>query len=229
MAEGQPGQGQVVVIFGATGTAGSGALQACLADPAVSEVRAITRRPLGGSHPKLREVACSDFANLSGIAHDLKGVDCCLFCLGTSVRNVEGEDEYRKIHVNYPLAAARTLLAESPAATFVYLSGAGTKRTSWMMWARVKAEAEDQLAKLGFLRYANLRPTGILPARPKGAERWLLAPLAKVIPALTIDQMDFGRAMLRLGLDKGWRGSRTLESSDLKALLKGAPVRSAST
>ena len=228
MAEDHSSQGHVVVIFGATGTAGSGALQACLVDPAVSEVRAITRRPLGVSHPKLREVRCSDFANLGGVGHYLKGVDCCLFCLGTSVRNVEGEDEYRKIHVSYPLAAARTLLAESPAVTFVYLSGAGTKRTSWMMWARVKAEAEDQLAKLGFVRHANVRPTGILPARSKGAERWLLAPLAKLIPALTIDRMDVGRAMLRLGLDKSWRGTRTLESSDLKALLKGAPVPSAS-
>lgn len=218
----QLSQQHVVVIFGATGTAGSGALQACLSDPAVSEVRAITRRPLGVPHLKLREVSCSDFANLSGIAHELRGVDCCLYCLGTSVRNVDGEDEYRRIHVTYPIAAARTLLVESPTATFVYLSGAGAKRTSRMMWARVKAEAEDQLAGLGLLRHANVRPTGILPAHPAGAERWLLAPLSKVIPALTIDRFDFGEAMLRVGLDKSWQGSRTLESSELKALLKAA-------
>jgi uncharacterized protein YbjT (DUF2867 family) len=106
----------------------------------------------------------------------------------------------------------------------VYLSGAGTKRTSRMMWARVKAEAEDQLAQLGLLRHANLRRTAILPARPKGAERWLLAPLAKVIPALAIDRGDFGRAMLRVGLDRSWLGSRTFESSDLKAIASGAPL-----
>jgi hypothetical protein len=88
-------RGSVVLIFGATGTAGAGALQACLDEPAVAEVRAVTRRPLGVSHPKIREVSCSDVVNLSGLARAFKGVDCCLFCLGTSVRNVHGEDECR--------------------------------------------------------------------------------------------------------------------------------------
>ena len=90
-------QGHVVVVFGSTGTAGTGVVHACLAEPGVSEVRAVTRRPLGASHAKLHEVRCADFANLAGIAPQLTGVDCCLFCLGTSVRNVTGEDHYREI------------------------------------------------------------------------------------------------------------------------------------
>ena len=217
-------QGQIVVVFGSTGTAGAGAVHACLAEPSVSEVRAVTRRPLGMSHAKLREIKWSDFANLAGIAEQLKGVDACLFCLGTSVRNVDGEDQYREIHVTYALAAARTLLAESPSATFVYLSGAGAKRNSGMMWARVKAEAEDRLAELKLARLANVRPTALIPLQPQGAARWLLVPLVTVIPALGIRTADLGRAMLRLALDKSWHGSRTLESKDLKALLtEGQP------
>lgn len=108
-----------VLVFGSTGTAGTGVIHACLAEAGVSEVRAITRRPLDRSHSKLREIHCSDFTNLDPIALELKGVDCCLFCLGTSVRNVKGEDEYRQIHVTYALPAARTLRAESPDASFV--------------------------------------------------------------------------------------------------------------
>ncbi|MBU8900351.1 hypothetical protein KRR26_32560 [Corallococcus sp. M34] len=211
-----------MVVFGSTGTAGQGAIQACLAEPGVSEVRSITRRPLGISHPKLREVSWSDFANLGGIAHHFKGADSCLFCLGTSVRNVKGEAPYREIHVTYALAAARTLLAESPDASFVYLSGSGTKRTSSMMWARVKAEAEDRLAELKLARLANVRPAGILPMQPTGATRWLLAPLLKMVPPLGIRSIDLGRAMLRVGLDRSWRGSRTLENKDLKALIQEA-------
>ncbi|WIG98839.1 hypothetical protein [Myxococcus sp. SDU36] len=227
MTEQRRSQGRFVLLFGATGTAGSGVLQACLEDPTVSEVRAITRRPLGASHPKLREVIWKDFAHFEGIAEEFRGVDCCLFCLGTSARNVAGEDAYREIHVAYPLAAARALLAESPSAAFVYLSGFLTKRGSWMMWARVKAEAEDALATLGFLRHANVRPTGVLPMHPEGAERWLLAPLARVFPSLTIDRVELGRAMLRLGLDNAWDGSHTLESSELKAIARGAPLPAA--
>jgi uncharacterized protein YbjT (DUF2867 family) len=211
----------VVVVFGPTGTAGTGAVRACLEEPSVSEVRAITRRPLGVTDPKLHEVGCADFAHLDPIADQLHGVDCCLFCLGTSVRNVAGEAQYREIHESYALAAARALLAQSPAASFVYLSGAGATRTSRMMWARVKAEAEDSLAKLPLVRHANVRPAGIVPVAPTGVNRWLLAPLVRAVPALGIGAVDLGRAMLRLGLDTTWRGSRTLENRNLKALLAG--------
>ena len=212
--------GSVVVVFGPTGTAGAGVVRACLSEPTVSAIRAITRRPLAVSHPKLHEVHCSDFVHLDGIARQFEGVDCCLFCLGTSVRNVSGEGQYREIHETYALAAARVLMARSPDASFVYLSGAGAKRTSRMMWARVKAEAEDQLAALKLPRHVNARPAAILPMEPTGLSRWLLAPLLNVIPVLGISSVDLGRAMLRVGLDKSWQGSRTLENKDLKVLLR---------
>lgn len=224
MAPSRSGQAHVVV-FGPTGTAGTGVIHACLAEPGVSAVRAVARRPLGVSHDKLEEVRWSDFADLGGLAQQLKGVDCCLFCLGTSVRNVTGEDEYRTIHVTYAMAAARTLLAESPEASFVYLSGAGATRRSRMMWARVKAEAEDSLAELTLARLASVRPAAILPMEPTGTHRWLLAPLLRVIPALGISSFDLGRAMLRIGLDRSWNGSRTFENRDLKALLREGQPR----
>ena len=219
MTQTAPHAGRVVVVFGSTGTGGSAVVDAALADPSVSEVRAFTRRPLGKSHPKLSEVLCTDFGNLRDVAHHFRGVDACLFCLGTSVRNVPDEEEYRQIHVAYPLVAARTLLSESPGATFIYLSGAGASRTSWMMWARVKAEAEDALEKVGLARHANVRPTALLPGQPRGAERWVIQPLVRVFPALGIRAADFGRAAVRLALDDTWRGSRTLESAALKKLL----------
>lgn len=225
MIQTQTRQGHVVIVFGSTGTAGIGAVHACLAETAVSEVRAVTRRPLGVSHQKCKETICADFADLRAIAQPLRGVDCCLFCLGTSVRNVQTEEQYREIHVTYALAAARALLAESPEASFVYLSGAGAKRTSRMMWARVKAEAEDRLGELKLPRHVNVRPAAILPMQPTGVNRWLLAPLLKMIPALGITSVDLGRAMLRVGLDKSWLGSRTLENRDLKALLRDGPRR----
>lgn len=214
--------GRVVVVFGPTGTAGAGAIEASLADPRVSEVRAVTRRPLTVSHDRLREIDCSDFTALDGIARHFEGVDCCLFCLGTSVRNVDSEQQYREIHERYAVVAARTLQDRSPDASFVYLSGAGANRSSRMMWARVKGEAEDRLAELKLARHANVRPAAILPIQPTGAARWILAPLLRVVPPLGIRAVDLGRAMLRVGLDSGWRGSRTLENRQLRAAAKAA-------
>jgi uncharacterized protein YbjT (DUF2867 family) len=206
-------------VFGSTGTAGTGAVDACLADPAITEVRAVTRRPLAVSHAKVREVRCSDFARLDDIAPHFADVQCCLFCLGTSVRNVKDEDEYREIHVTYALAAARVLRATCVDAAFIYLSGAGADRTSRMMWARVKAEAEDRLADIGLVRQANVRPAAIVPAHPQGLNR-LLVPFVRMVPALGIPSIDLGRAMLRLGTAGDWSGTRTLENRDLRALAR---------
>lgn len=47
-----------VIIFGASGMVGQGALRECLRDPRVSEVLSIGRRPLAQSHAKLRQLSC---------------------------------------------------------------------------------------------------------------------------------------------------------------------------
>lgn len=117
--------------------------------------------------------------------------------------NEEVVGQYREIHVTYAMAAARTLVAQSPDASFVYLSGAGAKRNSRVMWARVKAEAEDRLADLKLARHANVRPAAVLPMQPKGASRWLVAPLVTVFPALGIGSVDLLGLELRGAAAKG--------------------------
>jgi hypothetical protein len=42
MARAEDQTGHVLAVFGSSGTAGAGAVEACLADPRVSEVRAVT-------------------------------------------------------------------------------------------------------------------------------------------------------------------------------------------
>jgi hypothetical protein len=82
------------------------------------------------------------------------------------------------------------------------------------------------LTELHLARLVNARPAAILPMQPTGVNRWVLAPLLRVVPALGISSVDLGRAMLRVGLDKTWHGSRTLENGDLKALCAIAASRS---
>lgn len=86
----------ILVLFGATGMIGSGALLECLDHPDVREVRVVTRRPTGQSHPKLREILHKDFADLSAIEAELRGVDGCLYCLGISSAGLS-EAEYTPI------------------------------------------------------------------------------------------------------------------------------------
>jgi hypothetical protein len=58
---------------------------------------------------------------------------------------VSGEAEYRRITHDFALAAAGMLRAQSPAAVFHFLSGAGAHPDSRYMWARVKAETDRDL------------------------------------------------------------------------------------
>ncbi|MFI0897620.1 epimerase [Streptomyces sp. NPDC020983] len=152
-----------VVVFGASGTAGHGALRAALQDGGVTEVVSVGRGPLGTGHPKLREVAHSDFTDLAPVAAELDGADACFYCLGVSTTGHSAE-VYRRVSFDFPLAAARLLSAGNPALTFTYVSGAGADRTEQgrVAWARVKGRTENALLAMDMRAYM-FRPGRIRP------------------------------------------------------------------
>ncbi len=188
-----------VLLFGATGSAGGGVLDACLAAPIVEEVRAITRRPLMHTSSKLRTFVHKDFVNYATVEEAFRGVDACLFCLGVSATQVSRE-EYRKITYSYTLAAAQMFKAKSPGAAFHYISGQGTRPDSRMFWSRVKAQTEHDLIEL--VDADCWRPAFIdappSPSLPKIYKT--LFPLLRVLkpfPSLYVSGADLGRAMLQ--------------------------------
>ena len=190
-----------VLLFGATGNAGGAVLNACLADPGVAEVRAVARRTAAiPSHRKLRVVLHQDYLDYTASRMDFQGIDTCLFCLGISVRQVSGEAEYRRITLEFPMAAARMLHQESPGAAFQYLSGRGASEQSRMMWARVKAEAEAVLRRSAG---ANAFRPGFIDGADSSSSppsyQWL-RPLFRLLSGsrrLYVRGEDIGRAMLR--------------------------------
>lgn len=188
-----------VVVFGATGTAGSAVVARCLEDERIEQVRAITRRPIGIRHPRLVDIHCHDFSHPESLAHQLAGVSACFYCLGTSRR--KAGSAYREVTVTYPLAAADILRERSPDHTFVHLSAAG-----WLPFvdAGVKAEAERQLAASGLRRLFVARPGFI---RPKYA-----------LPGLMITAADLARGMIEVAL--GDEEGRILNTRDLRLLAR---------
>ncbi|HET6212143.1 MAG TPA: NAD(P)H-binding protein, partial [Micromonosporaceae bacterium] len=152
-----------VILFGATGMVGQGVLRECLLDPDVQEVLAIGRTPTGTHHPKLREIAHTDFLDFSTIENALAGYDACFFCLGVSSAGMS-EDAYRRVTYDVTMAAARALAAANPSMTFVYVSGQGTDSSEHgrSMWARVKGETENALLAMP-LRAYMFRPGYIQP------------------------------------------------------------------
>ena len=137
-----------ILLFGASGTAGGAVLQACLRTPVVNEVRAIVRKPLGRSEPKLREFAHTNYLEYTAaLTEAFHAVDACSFCLGTSVTQVSNE-EFIKISHDYPIAAAKMLKTQSPGAAFHYISGAGTRAESRTFWAKLKGQTENELMEM---------------------------------------------------------------------------------
>jgi len=195
-----------VVIFGATGMVGHGALRESLLAPDVEQVLSVVRRPTGVRHQKLREIALTDFGDLSPIKDELAAYDACFYCLGVSSAGLD-EAEYSVISHDYPMAAARAFAEVSPQVTFVYVSGAGTDAGSRRMWARVKGRTEREIIALLPNGYA-FRPGIIQPthgARSKtraynvayAVAGPLFSLLDRVAPKYVTSTDRLGRAMLR--------------------------------
>ncbi|WP_225094608.1 NAD-dependent epimerase/dehydratase family protein [Streptomyces sp. CoH27] len=217
-----------VVVFGASGMVGHGALRACLLDSRVTEVLVVTRRPLGLQDPKAREIIHTDFTDYAAILPALKDVDACFYCLGVSAVG-HSEEEYTRITYGYTIAAAKALSVASPSTTFVYVSGEGTDSTEKgrAMWARVKGRTENELLAMPFTAYM-FRPGFIQPvsgAVSRTAHYRVLYRLTgrlfpllrRLIPNLVTTTDDLGRAMISAAHLAG-EGPFVLHTTDINRL-----------
>jgi uncharacterized protein YbjT (DUF2867 family) len=217
-----------VIVFGATGMVGQGALRECLLDPEVEVVLVVGRRATGQRHAKLREIVHRDFLDFSAIEPELGGFDACLFALGVSSAGMS-EPDY--VHVTYDLtmAAAGAVLRNNPGSTFVFVSGARTDSTEQgrMMWARVKGRTENALLRMPFKAAYMFRPGYIQPLHGIVSSTKLLralyavaGPLYPVWKTLFPDQVTttevLGRAMVRVA--KHGAPQRVLENRDINAV-----------
>ncbi|WP_327393222.1 epimerase [Streptomyces sp. NBC_01186] len=225
-----------VIIFGASGLVGQGALRACLLDERVEEILAVVRRPLNSGHAKVREIVHADFTDYTAIQDRLSDLDACLFCLGVSSIGT-GEEEYSHITRDYTLAAARALAAASPSLTFVYVSGQGTDSTESgrLMWARVKGRTENELLAMPFHAYmfrpGYIQPVNGVVSRTRlyralyRVASWLYPTLRRLAPDHVTTTEILGRAMVAVTGLKG-DGPTILRVPDINRLGAG-PARGA--
>lgn len=152
------------IITGTTGMVGEGVLHECLQHPQVEEVLIINRKPIGLTHPKLKEIIHLDFFDFSPIKDQLVGYNACYFCLGVTSLGKK-EPEYFKLTYLLTMHVAQLLSETSPDMIFCYVSGAGTDSTEKgsSMWARVKGKTENDLMKLPFKKVFAFRPGFIKP------------------------------------------------------------------
>lgn len=202
-----------VVLFGATGMLGSGALIECLGHPDVSHVLSVSRRPTGTVHGKLSEVLHEDFLDFSSLRHTFRAYDACFYCLGISSAGMS-EESYRRITRDVTVAAATVLLEASPDLVMCFVSGTGTDSTEQgrVMWARVKGEAENRLREMPFGALWLFRPGYVQPMKGVRSRTRLynavystvgvLYPvLARVAPRIVTTTEKVGLALIRAARD----------------------------
>jgi uncharacterized protein YbjT (DUF2867 family) len=216
-----------VVLFGATGMIGAGALIECFADSRVERVLAVVRKPTGVRHAKLEEVVHADFYDYSTLQPRWSEFDACLFCLGVTSVGMD-EPSYRRITFDLTLAAARSMVAASRGMVFCYVSGAGTDGSARgrVMWARVKGETENALLALPFRAAYMFRPGYIQPMKGvRSSTRWYQAVydvagplyplLRRLAPGAVTNTETLGRALI--GVAAEGYPKRVLEGGDINA------------
>lgn len=221
-----------VVIFGATGMVGAGALLECLDDPRVTSVLAVGRHPTGVRHPKLIEVPHSDFFDYEALQPRFADCDACFFCLGVSSAGME-ESAYRRLTHDLTLAAAQAMVAANPRMVFCYVSGEGTDSSERgpRMWARVKGKTENDLLRLPFKAAFMLRPAYIQPLRGVRSRTplyqafytvlgFLYPVIRRLAPRYVTTSVNLGLALIRLGVE-GY-ASRIVLTADINRLAAGA-------
>ncbi|MDP1627278.1 MAG: NAD(P)H-binding protein [Parvibaculum sp.] len=209
-----------IILTGATGLVGGEVLRQALADPRVGQVTVLTRRTLGIRDPRLRELILADFLDYAPVG-DALDADACIWCLGVSQTAV-GPQDYLRITLDYPVAAAQALFARNPGMRFCFVSGAGAdpqERTA-VLYRRIKGRAEKHLRAISPNAF-SFRPAFIRP--PAGRRRPLVVklytPLADVMDRFTdgfsVECAQLARCLLdvaRQGADQPTLDNRTIKN-----------------
>ncbi|MBN8466440.1 hypothetical protein JYJ95_07940 [Corallococcus exiguus] len=213
-----------VIIFGATGMVGAGALREALSAPEVEAVLSISRQPCGVEHPKLRELLLNDLFEFAAIEDQLVGYDACIWAIGISSVGLD-EAAYARLTEELTLVWARALLRLNPGLSFCYCSAGGAGGRS--MWARVRQRVEGALKSMSFRHAGAVRPAFIragpgIRSRTRAYQVGvvLMKPLnpiipffIRVFPSIFTTSEILGRAMLRVVEGKADRF--ILESADI--------------
>jgi uncharacterized protein YbjT (DUF2867 family) len=175
---------QTAVVIGATGLVGTHLLQQLLNDDAFEKVRALVRKPLTFTHPKL-EIITVDFSNYDDYKSKLGTGTSIFCCIGTTNKNVKGDkNEYRKIDFDIPLNAAR-FGKEAGFERYLIVTALSANSNSRIFYNRLKGEVEEVIATFRFNSLHIFRPSFILGnRREKRAGEGVFKQLFKAISVL---------------------------------------------
>lgn len=200
---------RTIAIFGASGTAGDGILEAALAYPDIETIHVISRRTTpridrGVASGKVQLILHTDYTDYTAVRARVADADAVFWALGTSSLGVD-EETYARIHVEFPVRFVEAWVDAStkPGKTFHYISSSDISDDSRSMWARQKVRAEKSLAALAddrALKVISYRPDYIGPTAEEGHVGqdmlfWFFRPVGVAVRA-----REVGQAMIEVSV-----------------------------
>lgn len=153
---------KTALVAGSTGLIGKQLVRLLLEDSGYETVIAISRKPLGIKHSKLKNVI-ADLATLDEHKGQLIA-DEVYCCLGTTMKVAGSKEAFRAVDYDYPLALAKISYANG-AKSFALVSSLGANAGSFIFYNRVKGEIENVIAEIGFDRFHIFQPSLLLGDR----------------------------------------------------------------
>ncbi|WP_428241280.1 NAD(P)H-binding protein [Gynuella sp.] len=172
-----------ILVVGATGLVGQQVLTQAQADPRISHITVLARKPLA-STGKL-QCHSVDFDQLPDDAQ-LWQCDAVICTLGSTLKTAGSREMFYRIDHDYPLAVARHA-QQYGGRCYVLNSAMGADVNSRFFYNRVKGELERDLQALSFASVTLVRPGLIAGQRTEfrlgeRSMQLLLTILAPVLP-----------------------------------------------
>lgn len=209
-----------VLLAGATGLVGREILALLLADREVAAVHTLGRRAPPTQHAKLHHHS-SDLRSIPA----LPPLDSAFIALGTTIKVAGSQQAFRAVDHDAVLAVARAARAAG-ARRLGLVSAMGADPHSRVFYSRVKGEAEDAVAALGFETLVLARPSLLVGDRAAMQQpqrrgetigALLSAALRPLIPAnyRAIQARDVARALVA-AVARGAPGRQLLLSGQMQ-------------
>jgi uncharacterized protein YbjT (DUF2867 family) len=173
-----------LLLLGATGLVGRNVQAQALAHPSITQVIAPTRKTLPKRDKLINPVAL----HIHELLPEMRNwkPNAVINATGTTIKKVGSREAFRIVDHDLPLSFAQAAYKEG-AENYALVSAIGASLTSSIAYARIKAELERDVQKIGFKSLTILRPSMI------GGEReefrlgeviflWLSRVLAPVLP-----------------------------------------------
>lgn len=222
-------QEKTAVVLGATGLTGNLLLKELLNDAHFTRVTLFSRKPIGFTHPKLKEHVI-DVLHLKKSGHLFKG-DIVFCCIGTTRSKTPNRELYRAIDYGIPVNAAE-LCVLNGINTFIVVSALGADAKSAIFYNKTKGEMEERVLALNIKKTHILQPALIGGNRKeKRIVEWSFKWFMKLIDPFLVGSLRKYRsisphviARCMLWLSKNPYEGRQIVSDEIQNIIKNNPV-----